>query len=70
MKPKKHVKKEEGLSKNLHDIRSHLSVILSASELAVLDEAMITKEAALLVIKTTTAEVEMIMSILEKIEQP
>ncbi len=64
MKPQKH-KTED----NVHDIRSHLSVILSASELAVLDEATITREAALSVIKTTMAEVGAIIRILEKLEK-
>ncbi len=51
----------------MHDIRSHLSVILSASELAILDEATITREDALAVIKTAMAEVEAIMRILSGI---
>lgn len=66
MEPQKH--KEENLRKSLHDIRSHLSVILSASELAMLDEATITREEALSIIKTTTEEVDAIISILLKIE--
>lgn len=53
--------------KILHDVRSHLSVILSASELALLDEATTTREAALSVIKTTTAEVNSITRLLEEI---
>jgi hypothetical protein len=69
MESNKHTKKEESLRKNLHDVRSHLAVILSASELAVLDEATIAREAALLVIKTTIAEVEAIMNILERLEK-
>jgi hypothetical protein len=67
MESQKH--KKENLRKNLHDIRSHLSVILSASELAMLDEAVIAREDALAVIKTTMAEVEAIMRILEEMER-
>lgn len=66
MESQKH--KEESLRKSLHDIRGHLSVILSASELATLDEATITHEDALAVIKTTVAEVEAIMNLLKEIE--
>jgi hypothetical protein len=61
--------KEESLRKSLHDIRSHLSVILSASELAMLDEATISREEALAVIKSTMAEVEEIIKILGEIEK-
>lgn len=61
--------KEESLRKNLHDIRSHLSVILSASELAILDEATTTREEALGVIKTTMAEVDAIIKLLGDVEE-
>jgi hypothetical protein len=54
--------------KSIHDIRSHLSVILSASELAILQEADITREAALDVIKTAAEEVNAIMRILDEKE--
>lgn len=67
MESQKH--KEEILRKNLHDIRSHLSVILSASELALLDEETITREAALSVIKTTATEVNSIMGILGEMKK-
>lgn len=60
--------KEESLRKSLHDVRSHLSVILSASELAILDEATITREDALAVIKTTITEVNAIIKILGETE--
>lgn len=66
MESKKHT--EEDIRKNIHDMRSHLSVILSASELAILDEATITREDALAVIKTTMAEVEAIIKLLEDME--
>lgn len=62
--------KAESLRKNFHDIRSHLAVILSASELAVLDEADISREEALSVIKTTMVEVETIIQLLNEAETP
>lgn len=68
MESKKDNNKEESLRKNIHDIRSHLSVILSGSELAILDEATITREDALSMIKTTMAEVEAIIQLLGRLE--
>lgn len=69
------LQKEKILRKNapdvrsvLHDIRGHLSVILSAGEVALLEESSVTREDALAVIKTTVAEVDAIMEILSEMK--
>ena len=71
MTSKKHNPREEGVrkNKNMHDLRGHLSVILAAVEIAILDQSSLTKDDALSVIKTTKAEVESMIDLLEKMKE-
>lgn len=59
--------KDQNTRKIIHDIRSHLSVILSSGELALFDEKTIPREEAVSVIKKTLSEVDEILKLLVKI---
>jgi hypothetical protein len=60
------IQKTEGNTRKImHDIRSHLSVMLASGEIAVMDEETISREDAVSVIKKNLAEVEEIMKLLE-----
>jgi hypothetical protein len=59
--------KDEKTRKILHDLRSHLSVIMSMGELALYDKQAVTKEEAVSVIEKTLAEVDEILKLIEEI---
>ncbi|MCK9351986.1 MAG: hypothetical protein WCT49_02215 [Candidatus Paceibacterota bacterium] len=59
--------RNEHTRKIIHDIRSHLSVILAVGETAIYDEKTITREEAISALKKSIGEVDEIMKLLAEI---